>query len=417
MRPLSRRTFLLRAGQTAAAAFVAAGPLAARRAAAQGLAAAQADAPVSALASILANAAAPQESHVPPLRQDSQPLPVPDANAVPLETKVGQMILVGFGGKYVDGSSAIVQSMQAGKVGGVVLFRHNIAGAVQLQELTAALRAASAIVPLISLDQEGGYVSRLGGWAGVDPNYSAQRLGELYDLEVTRRQGESTAHALRALGVNLNLAPVVDLNLNPNNPVIGRVQRSYSASPEVVVEEARTVIDAHRAAGVLTTLKHFPGHGSSTGDSHAGFVDVSATWQEQELAPFASLVLTGQADAIMTAHIFNANLDPDLPATLSRAVLTGILRERMGYDGVIITDDMRMRAISDHYAPEDAVRLAVEAGVDVLAISNNIPGKSAVSADQAFDILMAHVASGAISPERIDASYQRIQRLKARIAV
>lgn len=422
MPSLSRRTFLLRAGQTtaAAAAAFAAGPLAAGRAAAQGLAAAaQADAPVSALATILAGAAQsrPQVAGVPPLRQDSQPLPIPDGSSVPLETKIGQMIMVGFGGKVLDESSAIIQAMQAGRVGGVVLFRHNLAGAAQVREMTAALHAAAPIVPLISIDQEGGFVNRLGGLAGPEGSYSAQRLGDLHDAALTWRQGEATARALRNLGINLNLAPVVDLNLNPNNPVIGRVQRSYSASPEVVVEQASALIDAHRQVGVLTTLKHFPGHGSSNGDSHLGFVDVSETWQEQELAPFASLIVAGQADAVMTAHIFNSRLDPDLPATLSRATLTGILREKIGYDGVIISDDMRMRAISDVYSPEDALRLAVEAGVDILAISNNIPGKRIISADQAFDILAAHVASGAISPERIDASYQRILRLKSRIVV
>src|SRR5690606_10098573 len=167
------------------------------------------------------------------------------------------------------------------------------------------------------------------------------------------------AATLAEAGINLNLAPVVDVNVNPDNPVIGQLERSFSGDPDVVTEQAKAFIEAHHEHGVLCTLKHFPGHGSSEADSHLGFVDVTNLWSRQELEPFRNLIDAGLADAIMTAHIFNANWDSEHPATLSRAVITGILREELGYDGVVITDDMQMGAIRDFYGFEAAVVMSV----------------------------------------------------------
>jgi beta-N-acetylhexosaminidase len=340
----------------------------------------------------------------------TQPYPLPEAS---LDVMIGQMLLVGFGGTSLWPEAEVLQAIRAGKLGSVVLFGHNLVDAAQVRALTDTLRAAATIPLLITVDQEGGYVSRLGPWSGINPNYSEQYLGEINDLRVTTAQAASTAITLRQLGINLNLAPVVDLNLNPYNPVIGGVQRSYSSDPDIVAAHAAAAIDAHRIRGVGCTLKHFPGHGSSRSDTHLGFVDVTDTWETIELAPYIKLIAAGKVDAIMTAHIFNATLDPELPATLSKAVITGLLREKMGYDGVVVSDDMRMRAISDIYEPEDAILKVIEAGVDLIAISNNIPGKSAISPLDAFDIIRAMVESGQISEERITQSYRRIVRLKA----
>lgn len=340
----------------------------------------------------------------------AQPYPLPEPT---LDMQIGQMLMVGFGGAYLAPEAEVLQSIRDGKLGGVVLFGHNIVNAEQLRALTDTLRNAATVPLLISLDQEGGYVSRLGPWAGITPNYSEQYLGDLNDLRVTTAQAASTATVLRKLGINLNLAPVVDLNLVPSNPVIGRVQRSYSSDPEIVAAHALAAINAHHARGVGCTLKHFPGHGSSSGDTHLGFVDVTDTWQTVELAPYIKLIAKGKVDAIMTAHIFNSTLDPELPATLSRAVITDLLRAKLGYDGVVISDDMRMRAISDIYTPEDAILKVIDAGVDIIAISNNIPGKAVISASTAFDIIRSLVDSGQISAERIAQSYRRIVQLKA----
>lgn len=351
---------------------------------------------------------------MPPLIAPLRPqLPIPD---VPLDIKIGQMIMVGFAGRYLNENSAIIREIKERHLGAVVLFRPNIESPVQLLNMTRALQGASEFPLLIATDQEGGKVSRLTNNFSLPYNYSEQFLGTQNNLEKTRYQGETTAQILSQFGINLNLAPVVDLNINPYNPIIGRFERSYSADPQVVVNHASTTVEAHRKYNVLCTLKHFPGHGSSTADTHVGFVDVTDTWSDKELEPFAELTRRNSADAIMTAHIFNGKLDSKLPATLSRNVISGLLREQIGYDGVIISDDMHMRAIAGLYTTEEAVQLAIEAGVDMLAISNNIPSTKKLSAGMAVDIIKRMVESGKISIDRIDHSYRRIIALKNKLA-
>lgn len=338
-------------------------------------------------------------------------LPTPD---VPLEVKIGQMIMLGFRGQSLADQSMILRAVRDIHVGSVVLFGYNVQSPGQLAALTAGLQAAAGRPLLIAIDHEGGLVNRFAGDFGFASNLSAQELGARNDLATTRAQAENAAQRLAAFGINLNLAPVVDLNLNPASPAIGRVQRSFSADPAIVTEQARVVIESHHKYNVLCTLKHFPGHGSARTDSHAGFVDVSESWQESELAPYQSLIGAGLCDAVMTAHIFNANLDPTYPATLSQPIITGILRQRLGYDGVVMTDDLQMRAISKQYDFPTAVQLAVEAGVDILTIANNLAHGEDV-AERTVGMIHSFVEQGKVSAERIDASYQRITRLKARL--
>lgn len=340
-------------------------------------------------------------------------VPIPD---VSLAAKIGQMIMVGFRGRIVDMRHAIVQQIADGLVGSVVLFGRNVESPEQLQALTATLRGYSPIPLLVAIDQEGGWVARLQRGFGIATNYSAQYLGAGNQLDLTRTQGESTAQRLAELGINLNLAPVVDLNTNPSNPVIGRYERSYSADPAIVTAQARTVIESHRPHQVFCTLKHFPGHGSSRGDTHYGFVDVTDSWAVTELSPYAALIGEQNCDVIMTAHIFNATLDPDYPATLSPKIITGLLREKLGFGGVVISDDMQMGAIANQYNLETAVRLAITAGVDIIAFSNNIPFSRGADANRLHTIITGLVEDGAISPERIDLSYQRIMHLKRQLA-
>jgi beta-N-acetylhexosaminidase len=362
----------------------------------------------------LATQAVVSNSSKPPLAgvlQASLPIPV-----VPLSVKIGQMIMLGFRGRYLAGESAIMQELQESHVGNVVLFRHNIQSPAQLSELTATLQADAPIPLLIAVDHEGGRVNRFVGDFGLTSNYSAQVLGEQDDLLRTRSQNENVAERLHTFGINLNLAPVVDLNLNPTNPVIGGVERSFSADPAVVTAHAKAVIESHHTHHVLCTLKHFPGHGSSQQDSHLGFVDVTESWQVSELLPYAELINSGLCDAVMTAHIFNAALDVEHPATLSKAIIDDILRKRLGYDGVVISDDMQMRAISAKYDFEDAVRLVITAGVDMIAISNMFD-YAADWGTRTASVIQRLVASGAISPQRIDQSYRRIMRLKQRLTV
>lgn len=339
-------------------------------------------------------------------------LPIPDPA---LAAKVGQMIMVGFSGQYPDFNSQIVQDLANGVVGNVVLFGRNIGVPEQVQAMTTTLQGVAPHPVLIGIDQEGGWVSRLPGSFGISSNFSAQYLGERNDLALTTTQGSSTAIELAALGINLNLAPVVDVNTNPRNPVIGRYERSYSADPAIVAAHAQAVIDAHRPHNVLCTLKHFPGHGSSQGDTHAGFVDVTDQWTVVELAPYATLIGAQTCDVIMTAHIFNATLDPDYPSTLSHKVITGLLREQLGFNGVVISDDMQMGAIAKQYDLETAVGLAINAGVDMIAFSNNIPFARGAGGQRLHEIIMDLVMTGVISPSRIDESYNRIMTLKQKL--
>ena len=211
----------------------------------------------------------------------------------------------------------------------------------------------------------------------------------------------------------LNFAPVVDLNTYSENPIVGKVERSFSPDPAIVTRHAREWISAHHEQGVLCTLKHFPGHGSSRHDTHHGFVDVTDTWYSDELQPYADLIRTGFCDMVMTAHIFNAHLEPTFPATLSSRVITGILREKLHYEGVIISDDMQMKAITSRYSLKTAVRTAIESGIDILTFGNNLQYQEDIMS-QATAIIRKLVMNGALSEERIEQSYQRIYRLKKR---
>jgi beta-N-acetylhexosaminidase len=339
-----------------------------------------------------------------------------------LAARLGQMIMVGFRGLSVTADAPIVADIVKRNVGSVVLFSYdvalqspvrNIESPAQTAQLTANLAALAAKPLLVAADQEGGMVARLNEQHRFPPSVSAQALGERNDPAYTYAQAESMARTLAAAGVNHNLAPVVDVNTNPANPVIGSLRRSFSADPAVVVEQARAFIEAHHAQGVTTTLKHFPGHGSSQADSHLGLVDVSATWQPLELGPYRALIGEGLTDAIMTAHVFNSQLDADYPATLSKSVITGLLREELGYDGVVITDDMNMGAITAQYGFEQAAVLAVQAGADILAYGNNLIYDPAV-AERSIAALLAAVERGELSEERIDESYRRVMALKGR---
>ncbi len=332
------------------------------------------------------------------------------------------MVLVGFRGLRLDPANPIAADVREHGLGGVVLFSYDVAlqspvrnveSPQQVAALTAELQALAETPLIVAIDQEGGLVARLDERHGFPPTLSAQALGERNDPAFTYAVAEQMARTLRSVGVNHNFAPVVDLNLNPDNPIIGALGRSFSADPDVVTAQAAAFIRGHRAHGVTTTLKHFPGHGSSRDDSHLGFVDVTDTWQTVELEPYRRLLAEGLVDSIMTAHVFNARLDPEYVATLSPAVLTGLLREEMGFDGVIVSDDMQMGAIAHVYGFEEAIVQSVAAGVDVIAVGNNLTYDPHV-ASRVIDVLATAVQDGRLSLERIDASIRRVDALKAK---
>lgn len=345
----------------------------------------------------------------------------PALAAPSLEVKIGQMLMLGFQGATIGADQSILDALRTLHVGSVVLFDvdlstrrarpRNIVSPEQVAQLTADLQALATLPLLISIDQEGGIINRLKPKYGFPPTLSHAALGERNDLEFTREQAGVIAQALVDAGINLNLAPVVDVRINPNSPIIARVERSFSADPQIVAAQAEAYIDAHHAHGVKCTLKHFPGHGSAVTDTHLGFTDVTKTWSRAELLPYQTLIGQGKVDAVMTAHIFNRNLDPDLPATLSPAVISGLLRQELGFDGVVISDDIQMRGITDLFKVEKAIELAIVAGVDMIAVANNLTYSGTI-ADRFVTTVKRMLDAGVIDEARIEQSYQRVMRLK-----
>jgi len=342
-----------------------------------------------------------------------------------LQDKIGQMVLAGFRGLEIRPTDPIYQDLRTRNLGAVILFDQdvgdptlpwrNVQSPAQVRDLVAALHRAAPTRLLVAIDQEGGRVNRLKPTYGFPETLSHEELGARNDPAFTFRHAELIAQTLASLGINLNLAPVVDLDANPHNPIIKGKRRSFHADPDLVATHALEYARAHRRHGVLTCPKHFPGHGSAMGDTHLGLVDVTRTWSDRELIPFRRMIEAGLAELIMTAHVFNARLDPDHPATLSRRVLHGLLRERLGYQGLILSDDMEMKAITSRYGLENAIRLGIEAGLDVLCFGNNLTHDAHIG-EKVTGIIRRLVESGQLTEARIDESYRRILSLKERLA-
>ncbi len=339
-----------------------------------------------------------------------------------LSVKIGQMLMIGFRGTSLDNAPEIAADITRRRIGGVVLFDYdvpahspsrNIVSPQQLASLTLELQKLANIPLFIAIDQEGGKVSRLKQAKGFPSSVSAAYLGKLNNPDTTTTAAVQTAQTLKAMHISMNFGPVADLNSNPDNPVIGRLGRSFSPDPSIVISNLQLIIQAYHNNGIIATLKHFPGHGSSTTDTHRDFTDITASWSEQELEPYRALIASGYSDAIMTAHVFNAKLDTLYPATLSKQTLTGLLRDKLHFKGVIVSDDMQMKAIADRYGLETSVQLAIEAGVDLLLFGNNTSYDPAI-ASKAAEIIRSLLQKRIITPERIDQSYQRIMVLKNR---
>lgn len=336
------------------------------------------------------------------------------AQADSLSIKIGQMILIGFPDTKVD--EKVLKEIRDGKVGSVIIFEKNIPRTnsyLGLKKIVWTYQQAAALPLFVAIDQEGGRVNRLKEKYGFPRSVSAAYAGKNASLDTVTFYAESTAATLAGLGINVNFAPVVDVAVNPTNPIIAKVERSYSANADTVSMMARSFIAAHRNVGVVTVLKHFPGHGSSKDDTHLGIADVTTTWIDAELTPYSRLLTEGNIDAVMTAHIVNKKLDSrGLPGTLSDSVINRLLRQKIGFNGVVFSDDMQMHAITKHYGLEEAIRLAILAGVDIMTFSNNIMGSEERTVDRVHSIIRKFVEDGVISERRIHESYRRITALK-----
>lgn len=333
-----------------------------------------------------------------------------------LRLKIGQMIMVGFSGTSVNPDDPILQEISNGDLGGVIMFEKNIADSnsfTNLATLNQTLQQAAPIPIFLAIDQEGGKVNRLKTKYGFPKSVTAAYLGQLDNEDSTRYYAASTARILHQLNFNVNFAPVLDLATNPDNPVIVKNGRSYGADPKLVTRQAKVVIEEHNKQQIITAGKHFPGHGSSQSDTHFGIADVTKSWDKKELIPYKELIGEGILPGVMSAHIVNANLEPDsLPGTLSKKILQGMLRDQLGFEGIIFSDDMQMHAITKHYGLEKALELGINAGLDVVIFSNNIQNSENRTVKVVHEIITRLVEEGRISRQRIDESYGRIRKIK-----
>jgi len=333
-----------------------------------------------------------------------------------LEHKVGQMFMVNlYGAGLTDVGSAMLQTWQPGAL---FIGVSNIESPQQVAQLNTTYQqtiiAAGGIPLFISTDQEGGLIQRLREGFTIWP--VPMLVTAAHDPDLAYRVGQGMAQELRAAGLNMSLAPVADLNTNIDNPIIGR--RSPGTNPDMVGLSVSNVIRGMQDMGVMAAVKHFPGHGDTSEDSHTTLPTVNHNLlrlSTVELPPFAAAI-EAETGAVMIGHLWMTQLDPDtpLPATLSYNVITGLLRDEMGYGGVVMTDAMEMDAIDTVYAPGEAAVLAIEAGVDlVLTGANTGEGTQAEEMQAVVDA----VRSGRLSEERIDESVRRILEAKARFGV
>jgi beta-N-acetylhexosaminidase len=338
-----------------------------------------------------------------------------DASARPsLRAMIGQMILIGFPGTRPQDEwpARIVKLIEEGRIGGVVLYDYNIVSPRQLKALNAAFNAAGgALRPFICIDQEGGSVQRLSRAKGFVGLPGAARISTL-DLDKAYELDASAARELADLGFNVNFGPVVDVNVNPANPVIGRLGRSFGADPEKVVAYASQFIDAHEQSGVLTVAKHFPGHGSALTDPHARIVDISKTWRPSELIPYQALIGGGFIDMVMVGHLIAPAFSDngDVPASLSRRAIEEQLRGNLHFDGLVVTDDLDMAAIRHRYPVEEAAVMAIAAGADLVIANDPDPGMS----DRIIAAVSQAVAEGRIERAQIETAYRLIVSRKLR---
>ncbi len=343
--------------------------------------------------------------------------------AMDLTEKIGQLFMLGFRGSELTRDNPVVEDLQKHNLGGIILFdrflarkekENNIKNPLQLRNLTDSIKAYAATPPLIAVDQEGGMVRRLKGETGFPITKSAKELGDANDPVLTKIHASCTALLLRAVGINLNLSPSVDVDTNPENPVIGKLGRSFSSDADMVIKHASIWIKEHRKQQILTCLKHFPGHGSSQADSHLGFTDISQTWNDKELRPFRELINENLADCVMPGHLFHSDLDPNFPSSLSSATIDVLLRKKLHFSGLVISDDLQMRAITERYGLAESACLAIASGVDMVIIGNNLD-LAQISLPKIIQTIITAVESGQIPEQRITQAFTRIKMIKEQI--
>ncbi|MGB9728852.1 MAG: beta-N-acetylhexosaminidase [Thermoprotei archaeon] len=336
-------------------------------------------------------------------------------NQMSLEEKIGNLFMFGF--DSTDDSRAVTERLKIiidqYHVGGIIYFSRNLKSAKQAAELSKSIQSLSRrsnyVLPvIIATDQEGGNVVRLRDGTIFPGNMG---LGAIGSKKITYEVGRIIGKELISVGINMNLAPVLDVNTNPVNPVIGI--RSFGGDPEMVASLGGAYIEGLHSEGVLAVAKHFPGHGDSSLDSHLDLPIINKDLDELmkiHIKPFMDAISMFNVDAIMTAHVVYPALDKENPATLSRKILREFLREKLGFNGVIMTDDMEMRAISDRYAPGDASIKALKAGADLILFSHTYSKQI-----EAYNTVLKAVENEYITNDELDEKVRRILQLKLRV--
>jgi beta-N-acetylhexosaminidase len=336
-----------------------------------------------------------------------------------LLSKIDQLFIIGFRGVEYSNSPELKRALAETNLGGIILFDYdtpskkyvrNIQDFTQVQTLISDAQAKAKHKLIVAIDEEGGLVSRLKSIPGYTKTPSAKALGTMSDAKVEQTASD-LASTLKKLGFNMNFAPVLDVNVNPSNPVIGKVDRSFSSDEQVVVSKGLAFYRGLQKQGIISAVKHFPGHGSSQADTHLGFVDISSSYKAYELEPFKSACSAG-VPMVMVGHLFNKNVDAQYPTTLSKKHIDVLKKDAGCTTQVVVSDDMDMGAITKLYGKKEALTRAINAGVDILVISNNIGMYNPREFFDARKIVFDQVKAGAISKSRIDEAYKAIQHLK-----
>lgn len=318
-----------------------------------------------------------------------------------LRKDAGQLLIAGIADKTLP--TSVAQSLQHEELAGVILFRRNLGSMEEIAALTGAIHAASPSVPFVAIDQEGGLVQRIKAPLTVWP--PMLEVAASNDANLVALAGEALADEIAWLGFNLNFAPIADIHTNESNPIIGN--RAFGRSATDVARYAGAFCAGMTIAGVMPCAKHFPGHGDTATDSHLELPVMQTdlrTLQSRELAPFAAMV-RAHVPMIMTAHILFPELDPIYPATLSPHIISELLRIRLGFDGIVISDDLNMKALADHYTMDEMVRLGLEAGIDIFLVCEHEERRVA-----AFEALVHQGESNSLQRERIALAARRVRK-------
>ena len=326
-----------------------------------------------------------------------------------IDEKIGQMIILGFDGNDVNSKEyrKTLQKIKKNEISGVILFQKNIKSKEDLTKMNEGFLNSNPIIPFISIDNEGGKISR----SDFLKAPSAKEISKMKEKEA-RVEYEKMANILSKLKINFNFAPDVDLLIDKNS-IIAKKDRSYGKDPNTVSKFANILIEEHEKKKILTSLKHFPGHGNIKGDTHKDFVDSTNTFSKDELIPYQNLAGKSDFSSVMISHIFNKNFDENYPASLSYKTIQGLLKEKIGYKGLIVSDDYDMDAVRKNYSLEEIVVNSINSGVNVMIFSNNLKYHDKNIDKKIRKIVEKNIKEGNIKKETIDKSFETILKTKA----